>query len=96
MTPSDQDLIRRLRVRDSAAFEALHAAYGPPVRAHLVRMLRDPAFLLDQARDWQRAVGSGNSPLAAEIMADFAAIGRHPNNVLLSGGRGIQEGIGKG
>jgi RNA polymerase sigma-70 factor (ECF subfamily) len=41
MSLSDQELMAQVRAGDAGAFEALCDRYSPPLRRHLLRMLRD-------------------------------------------------------
>lgn len=77
----------------SASLGVVGRAERPTVRQE--KMRTDSRYLYEQAADWKRAVGSGNSPLAAEIMADFQAVGVHPSHVLqTSKWRPIQKMVG--
>ena len=57
---SDQDLIKRIRKRDTRAFETLFDRYQAPVHRHLVRITHDEAAAQDLAQEvflrvWTRA-----------------------------------------
>jgi RNA polymerase sigma-70 factor (ECF subfamily) len=60
LTPSDQDLARRVLERDDRAFEALFERYGEMIRRHLARIVRDDAAAQDLVQEvflrvWTRA-----------------------------------------
>jgi RNA polymerase sigma-70 factor (ECF subfamily) len=60
LTPSDQDLVRRVLERNDRAFEALFARYGEMIRRHLARIVHDDAAAQDLVQEvflrvWTRA-----------------------------------------
>jgi RNA polymerase sigma-70 factor (ECF subfamily) len=51
VTPSDQDLMERIRKRDAAAFEVLFARHRATLRQHLARIVRDAAAVDDLVQE---------------------------------------------
>jgi RNA polymerase sigma-70 factor (ECF subfamily) len=51
MTPSDHQLLRRIRERDAVAFDALFARYRSALHRHLARTLRDEGLADDLAQE---------------------------------------------
>ncbi len=60
MTPTDDQLIRRIQARETEAFESLLARYTPMLTAHIARIVRDDAAAQDLVQEvflrvWTRA-----------------------------------------
>ncbi len=60
MTPTDDQLIRRIQARETEAFESLLARYAPMLTAHIARIVRDDAAAQDLVQEvflrvWTRA-----------------------------------------